>query len=94
VVAAQRKTQRRAQQGTAEGRFGKDRSPSPVTSAFDRGFRHAFAVIAGTFFSGKHTTMIAELVGWKPSISLRDGLERACAWIHDQVAADTGATRV
>ncbi|HMU36710.1 MAG TPA: hypothetical protein PKA04_07780 [Marmoricola sp.] len=32
-------------------------------------------------------TMIKELYGWEPSISLRDGLEKTYAWIYDQVKA-------
>ena len=32
-------------------------------------------------------TMIQELYGWEPSISLRDGLEKTYAWIYDQVKA-------
>ena len=30
-------------------------------------------------------------LGWEPSISLRDGLERTYAWIEPQVAALTPA---
>jgi GDP-D-mannose 3',5'-epimerase len=32
-------------------------------------------------------TMSRELLGWEPSISLRDGLERTYRWIYDEVAA-------
>jgi nucleoside-diphosphate-sugar epimerase len=32
-------------------------------------------------------TMILELLGWEPSISLKDGLEPTYRWIRDQVAA-------
>src|SRR5206468_5338910 len=32
-------------------------------------------------------TMILERLGWEPSISLREGLERTYRWIYDQVAA-------
>ena len=32
-------------------------------------------------------TMIIERLGWEPSISLQDGLERTYRWIYDQVAA-------
>jgi GDP-D-mannose 3', 5'-epimerase len=32
-------------------------------------------------------TMIQDLLGWQPSISLRNGLEKTYAWIDDQVAA-------
>lgn len=31
-------------------------------------------------------TLIQEVLGWQPSISLRDGLEATYRWIHDQVA--------
>lgn len=30
-------------------------------------------------------TLIQKVLGWQPSISLRDGLERTYAWIYDQV---------
>jgi GDP-D-mannose 3',5'-epimerase len=33
-------------------------------------------------------TMILDLLGWEPSISLQDGLEKTYAWIYDQVSAD------
>jgi nucleoside-diphosphate-sugar epimerase len=32
-------------------------------------------------------TMIRERLGWEPSISLREGLERTYAWIYNQLAA-------
>ncbi|MET0931731.1 MAG: NAD-dependent epimerase/dehydratase family protein [Aeromicrobium sp.] len=32
-------------------------------------------------------TMFHEIYGWEPSVSLRDGLEKTYAWIHDQLAA-------
>ncbi len=32
-------------------------------------------------------TLIREVLGWAPSIKLRDGLERTYAWIHDQIMA-------
>jgi nucleoside-diphosphate-sugar epimerase len=32
-------------------------------------------------------TMIQERLGWEPSISLREGLEKTYAWIHDEVVA-------
>ena len=34
-------------------------------------------------------TMILEELGWEPSISLRDGLEKTYAWVFDQVRAQT-----
>ena len=32
-------------------------------------------------------TLIKELLGWAPSISLRTGLEKTYAWIHDEIKA-------
>ncbi|MET0449320.1 MAG: NAD-dependent dehydratase, partial [Aeromicrobium sp.] len=32
-------------------------------------------------------TMFREIYGWEPSVSLRAGLEKTYAWIHDQLAA-------
>jgi GDP-D-mannose 3',5'-epimerase len=32
-------------------------------------------------------TLIKELLGWEPSISLHDGLEKTYAWIYDQMSA-------
>jgi len=32
-------------------------------------------------------TRIQELLGWQPSIRLRDGMEKTYAWIHDQYVA-------
>ncbi len=31
-------------------------------------------------------TLIRERLFWEPSVSLRDGLERTFAWVHDQIA--------
>jgi GDP-D-mannose 3', 5'-epimerase len=36
-------------------------------------------------------TMILEELGWEPSISLRDGLEKTYAWVYDQVKAQVPA---
>jgi GDP-D-mannose 3', 5'-epimerase len=33
-------------------------------------------------------TLIQEIYGWEPSISLADGLERTYRWIYDQLAGD------
>jgi GDP-D-mannose 3',5'-epimerase len=33
-------------------------------------------------------TLIRELYGWEPSISLREGLEKTYAWVYDNVRAD------
>jgi GDP-D-mannose 3', 5'-epimerase len=35
-------------------------------------------------------TLIQELYGWEPSISLRTGLEKTYAWIYDNVKRDLG----
>lgn len=32
-------------------------------------------------------TLIQELLGWEPSISLRDGMEKTYAWIYDQMVS-------
>jgi GDP-D-mannose 3', 5'-epimerase len=34
-------------------------------------------------------TMILDRLGWEPSISLQDGLEKTYSWIYDQVSALT-----
>jgi nucleoside-diphosphate-sugar epimerase len=33
-------------------------------------------------------TLITEVLDWKPSITLRDGLEKTYDWIYDQMAMD------
>ena len=35
-------------------------------------------------------TLIREYLGWEPSISLREGLDKTYAWIFDQVSALSG----
>jgi nucleoside-diphosphate-sugar epimerase len=37
-------------------------------------------------------TLIKQHLGWEPSISLRDGLERTYAWVYDQVSALAGVS--
>jgi nucleoside-diphosphate-sugar epimerase len=32
-------------------------------------------------------TKIRQIMGWEPSISLRDGLEKTYRWIHDEMTA-------
>jgi nucleoside-diphosphate-sugar epimerase len=34
-------------------------------------------------------TLISKLLGWAPSIRLKDGMERTYAWIHDEIAKTT-----
>jgi GDP-D-mannose 3', 5'-epimerase len=34
--------------------------------------------------------MIRSLLGWEPSISLRDGLERTYRWIYDKEKSTAG----
>ncbi|MBV9010392.1 MAG: NAD-dependent epimerase/dehydratase family protein [Verrucomicrobia bacterium] len=36
-------------------------------------------------------TLIRKVMGWEPSISLRDGLEKTYAWIYDQMVEKTQA---
>jgi GDP-D-mannose 3', 5'-epimerase len=38
-------------------------------------------------------TLIRQVLGWEPSTSLRVGLERTYAWIHDQIMARVRARR-
>jgi nucleoside-diphosphate-sugar epimerase len=38
-------------------------------------------------------TLISELLGWAPSITLQEGLEKTYAWIYDQVSASVTAAR-
>lgn len=33
-------------------------------------------------------TLINEVFGWEPSVTLREGLEKTYAWVHDQVLKD------
>jgi nucleoside-diphosphate-sugar epimerase len=37
-------------------------------------------------------TLILERLGWEPSISLRDGMERTYRWIHDQMVATSSGS--
>ncbi len=36
-------------------------------------------------------TLILEQLGWEPSISLQDGMERTYRWIHDQMVGTGSA---
>jgi nucleoside-diphosphate-sugar epimerase len=37
--------------------------------------------------------LIQEVLGWQPSIALRDGMERTYRWIHDAMAGAAPARR-
>lgn len=39
-------------------------------------------------------TRIVELLGWEPSVSLREGMEQTYRWIHDQMVAAQRGERV
>jgi GDP-D-mannose 3',5'-epimerase len=49
--------------------------------------RHLLAAPQGVRGRNSDNTLARELLGWQPSVSLRDGLERTYAWVYDQVAA-------
>jgi nucleoside-diphosphate-sugar epimerase len=38
-------------------------------------------------------TLIRELLGWEPSITLREGLEKTYAWVYEQVASSRMSVR-
>ena len=38
-------------------------------------------------------TMIKEVLGWAPSISLEEGLEKTYAWIYDQIISEIEITK-
>jgi len=48
---------------------------------------HDLSAPQGVRGRNSDNTMIQRLYGWEPSVSLRDGLEKTYAWIHDQVVA-------
>jgi nucleoside-diphosphate-sugar epimerase len=39
-------------------------------------------------------TRVSELLGWAPSIPLRDGMEKTYRWIHDQMVQPAGVRRM
>jgi GDP-D-mannose 3', 5'-epimerase len=47
---------------------------------------HDLSAPQGVRGRNSDNTVIEERYGWKPSISLQDGLARTYAWIHDQLA--------
>ncbi len=46
--------------------------------------RYNLSAPKGVAGRNSDNTMIQNRLGWQPSISLRDGLERTFAWIHDE----------
>jgi nucleoside-diphosphate-sugar epimerase len=53
--------------------------------------RRTYDLTAPKGVNGRNSdnTMILDEVEWEPSTSLRDGLERTYAWIHDQLTRDS-----
>ncbi len=49
--------------------------------------RYNTAAPKGVNGRNSDNSRIRELMNWEPSISLRDGLEKTYAWIHDQMTA-------
>ena len=55
--------------------------------------RHKLDAPQGVRGRNSDNTLILERLGWEPSITLRDGMERTYRWIHDQMApAGSAAT--
>lgn len=48
--------------------------------------RHILDAPQGVRGRNSDNTLIREKLGWEPSISLREGLEKTYAWVYDQVA--------
>ncbi len=48
--------------------------------------RHDLDAPKGVRGRNSDNTMILEMLGWEPSISLRDGLEQTYRWVFDQVS--------
>jgi nucleoside-diphosphate-sugar epimerase len=55
---------------------------------------HDLSAPQGVRGRNSDNTMIQEIYGWEPSISLRDGLEKTYAWIYDQMVGSAGSTAV
>jgi len=51
---------------------------------------HDLSAPQGVRGRNSDNTMINEIYGWEPSISLREGLEKTYAWVYDQVRKDLG----
>ena len=39
-------------------------------------------------------TLIQERLGWEPGVTLREGLEKTCAWIYDQMKSGSSKDSV
>jgi GDP-D-mannose 3', 5'-epimerase len=55
--------------------------------------RHDPTAPRGVAGRNSDNTLIRQVLGWEPSTSLRVGLERTYAWIHDQIMARVRARR-
>jgi GDP-D-mannose 3',5'-epimerase len=51
---------------------------------------HDLSAPQGVRGRNSDNTLINEVMGWEPSITLREGMEKTYAWIYDQVAASKG----
>jgi len=51
---------------------------------------HDLSAPQGVRGRNSDNTLIQEIYGWEPSISLRTGLEKTYAWIYDEVKRDLG----
>ena len=51
---------------------------------------HDLSAPQGVRGRNSDNTLINEVMGWEPSITLRDGLEKTYAWVYDQVVASGG----
>jgi GDP-D-mannose 3', 5'-epimerase len=49
--------------------------------------RHILDAPQGVRGRNSDNSLIRETLGWEPSISLREGLEKTYAWVYDQVAS-------
>ncbi len=49
--------------------------------------RHNLAAPKGVNGRNSDNTLINKMLGWEPSIRLRDGMERTYRWIYDEIAS-------
>ncbi len=56
--------------------------------------RYDLSAPKGVNGRNSENTMIREALGWEPSISLRDGMEKTYSWIYDQMKSGASATSV